>query len=112
MTHVFVADHIDKRVLTAHASVEAMIPVILDQIGKDRGPVDFDFDQIGAVSPSAIDQILVCTEEKVGDREIKFTNMPYPASRVHEAIARAHGRTLVENGPQSWVFKAPVESHA
>ena len=112
MTHVAIADHIDKRVLTARTSVEAMIPVVLGQLAEDSGPIDFDFTEIGAVSPSAIDQILVCTQSMTDGRDIRFSNMPYPASRVHEAIARAHGRTLVENGPQSWVFKAPVESHA
>lgn len=111
MPHVVVANHIDKRVLTARDSVEAMIPLFLDQIVEDNGPVDFDFTEIGAVSPSAIDQLLVCTESKAGDREIRFLNMPYPASRVHEAIARAHGRTLVENGPHSWVLKAPIANH-
>jgi len=112
MTHVVMAEHIDKRVLTARASVEAVIPVVLDQIAEDGTPIEFDFARIGAVSPSAIDQILVCTEDKAGDREIRFSNMPYPASRVHEAIARAHGRTLVENGPASWVLKAPAMRHA
>ncbi|MDE2836816.1 MAG: hypothetical protein OXL97_04815 [Chloroflexota bacterium] len=112
MTQVVVAEHIDKRVLTARASVEALIPVVLDQIAEDGSPIEFDFALIGAVSPAAIDQILVCTEGQAGGREVRFLNMPYPASRVHEAIARAHGRTLVEDGPQSWVFKAPAKSHA
>lgn len=112
MTHVVVANHIDRRVLTARASVEAMIPLVLNQIEEGIGSIEFDFAEIGAISPSAIDQLLVCTEDKTGGQEIRFSNMPYPASHVHEAIARAHGRVLVENGPQSWVFKVPAKSHA
>ena len=112
MTHVIIANHIDRHVLTARASVEAMISTILEQIAEDSGPVDFDFADIGAISPSAIDQLLVSTQGITSGRDVEFSNMPYPASRVHEAIARAHGRTLVQSGPQSWVFKAPVESHA
>ena len=112
MTHVVVANHIQKRVLTARDSVEAMVPVILREIVEDSDLIDFDFSEIGAVSPSAIDQLLVCTQTMSKGRDIRFSNMPYSASRVHEAIARAHGRTLVENGPQSWVFKAPAVSHA
>lgn len=112
MAHVIMANLIRKRVLTARDSVDAIAPVILSEIAEDTGPIAFDFADIGGVSPSAIDQILVSTEDISSGRDIRFSNMPYPASRVHEAIARAHGRTLVENGPQTWVFKAPAKSHA
>ncbi len=112
MTHIVISNLIQKRVLTARDSVEAIAPIIVGEIVEDGGPIAFDFTDIGAVSPSAIDQLLVCTEDITAGRDVGFSNMPYPVSRVHEAIARAHGRTLVENGPQSWVLKAPVESHA
>ena len=112
MSHVVIANLIQRRVLTARDSVGVIAPAILAEIVKDSGEIAFDFTDIGAVSPSAIDQLLVSTQDISGERDIKFSNMPHPPSRVHEAIARAHGRKLVKNGPQSWVLKAPVERHA
>ena len=103
---------LQSRLLTARESVDAVTPHLIKSILSDDSNIGLDFSGMGAVSPSAIDQLLLNVETVSDGRDIHFFNMPRNISQSHQAIARAHGRTLVENGPQSWVFKAPVKSHA
>ena len=103
---------IQSRLLTARESVDAVTPTLIESIFSESSTIGLDFLGMGAVSPSAIDQLLINLEAVSSGRDIQFFNMPRNASQAHQAIARAHGRTLVENGPHSWVFKAPVERHA
>lgn len=104
MPCVAIANHHPKRVLTARSAVDAIAPGILHLIADDSNSIALDFENVVILSPSAIDQLLVRLEAASGGRDVQFTNMPFPPSRVHEAIARAHGRTLIESGPNSWTF--------
>lgn len=99
-------DFEEDAVLIARESVDAVAPSFLGSIEEDDSPIALDFAGLGAVSPSAIDQFLVRIEEAFVGRDVHFSNMPFPSAGVHEAIARAHGRTLIENGPNSWTFAA------
>ena len=103
---------IQSRLLTARESVDAVTPHLIGSILSDDSTIALDFSGLGAVSPSAIDQLLINMEAVSVGRDIQFFNMPRHASRAHEAIARAHGRVLMESEPQSWVFKAPAVRHA
>ena len=104
MQCVAIAHHHPKRVLTARSAVDAIAPGIIRMIADDSNSIALDFEGVVVLSPSAIDQLLVRLEEASAGRDVQFSNMPFPASRVHEAIARAHGRTLIESGPNSWTF--------
>lgn len=104
MIPVAMANLTRKRVLIARESVDAVGLILSQSIVEDGGPIVLDFAGIGAVSPSAIDQLLVRLEPASAERDVQFTNMPFPREGVHEAIARAHGRTLIESGPNSWTF--------
>lgn len=104
MQCVAIAHHHPKRVLTARSAVDAIAPGIIRMIADDSNSIALDFEDVVVLSPSAIDQLLVRLEEASAGRDVQFSNMPFPASRVHEAIARAHGRTLIESGPNSWTF--------
>lgn len=106
MSPIAVADITRKRVLIARESVDAIAPSFIGSIADDDSPIALDFAGLGAVSPSAIDQFLVRIEEAFVGRDVHFSNMAFPLGGVHEAIARAHGRTLIESGPNSWTFAA------
>ena len=106
MSPIAVADFIPRRVLIARESVDAAAPAFIRSIAEDDSPITLDFAGLGAVSPSAVDQLLVRIEEAFTGRDVHFSNMPFPQEGVHEAIARAHGRTLIESGPNSWTFAA------
>ena len=104
MVPIAIASLTRKRVLIARESVDAAALILSQSIPVDDGPIALDFAGIGAVSPSAIDQLLVRLEGASAGRDVQFSNMPFPREGVHEAIARAHGRTLIESGPNSWTF--------
>ena len=104
MIAIAIANITQKRVLIARESVDAAAWLLSQSIPEDDSPIALDFAGIGAVSPSAIDQLLVRLEGASAGRDVQFSNMPFPREGVHEAIARAHGRTLVESGPNSWTF--------
>lgn len=104
MIPIPIANITRKRVLIARESVDAVAWILSQSIADDGGPIALDFAGLGAVSPSAIDQLLVRLEGASAGRDVQFTNMPSPREGVHEAIARAHGRTLIESGPNSWTF--------
>ncbi len=110
--HIVLTDFIETHVLGARSSVGAFAPALQAGLATEGGTIDFDFRGIQAVSPSALDELLTCIRALSQERDIQLSNMASGATWKFEAIARAHGRTLVENGPQSWVFKAPVKSHA
>lgn len=110
--YIVLADLVEAQVLGARSSVGAFAPVLRKRMAAGSGSIEIDFKGIQAVSPSALDELLAAMREFSQDRDIQLSNMASGATWKFEAIARAHGRTLVENGPQSWVFKAPVESHA
>lgn len=112
MPYIVLADFIETHVLGARSSVEAFAPTLRESMAADRGRIELDFEGIRAVSPSALDELLTSIRALSRDRDIQLSNMASGATWKFEAIARAHGRMLVENGPQSWVLKAPVESHA
>ena len=112
MPHVVLADFIETHVLGARSSVVAFAQALRDSMASDGGKIELDFEGIQAVSPSALDELLTSIRHLSRDRDIQLSNVASGASWKFEAIARAHGRTLVENGPRSWVLKAPVESHA
>ena len=112
MPHVMISSLIQKRVLTARDSVDAIAPSLINTIADGAEPLILDFHGVGLVSPSAIDQLLLRINSGPRNGDIQLANMPVPSSQVHHSIARAHGRVLVENGPHFWVFKASVESHA
>lgn len=112
MPYIVLSDFVEAQVLGVRSSVGAFAPVLRERMAADSSSIEFDFKGIHAVSPSALDELLTSIRPLANDRDIRFSNMTSGATWKFEAIARAHGRTLVENGPQSWVFKAPVESHA
>ena len=112
MPYILLADFVETHVLGARSSVGAFAPALRQSLATDEGTIEFDFKDIQAVSPSALDELLTAVRNLSQDRDIQLSNVASGATWKFEAIARAHGRTLVQSGPQSWVFKAPVESHA
>ena len=106
MPYISLAGFIDTEILGARSSVGKFAPDLMMIIPTDRGRIVFDFSGIKAVSPSALDELLTSIYPLSEGRDIQFSNMASGATWKFEAIARAHGRMLIENGPQSWVLAA------
>ena len=105
MNAVALARLIPKIAITSRGSVNAAAVAINEKI-PPGGDIVFDFTGIQAVTPSAVDELLNSIAHRSTGRDIRFSNMTSGATWKFEAIARAHGRTLIESGPNSWTFAA------
>lgn len=105
MSAVALGSLIPKIAITSRDSVKAAAAAINEEIGLG-GDIVFDFTGVQAVAPSAVDELLNSIAQRSAGRDIRFFGMSSGATWKFEAIARAHGRTLIESGPNSWTFAA------
>lgn len=104
MPPVTLADLIPQIAITSRGSVSVVADSINNRIEAGSGAIVFDFTGIQAVGPSVVDELLHSIARRSAGRDVRFANMTSGATWKFEAIARAHRRTLVESGPNSWTF--------
>ena len=107
MKGVKVFDILRKPVLTSRQSARRIKPSLSQQT---HYPLCLDFSGTHGVSPSFLDEALRVAEECLGhsvrrDTTVIFAHPPTTLSSSHHAIAKAHGRTLVETDSGDWEFR-------
>jgi hypothetical protein len=109
MKGVKVFDILGKPILTSRQSARRIKPVLSQQPHYGGRPLCLDFSGTHGVSPSFVDEALRVAEECISnsgrnDTTVIFAHPPTMMSSSHRAIARAHGRTLVETENGDWEF--------
>ena len=112
MKRVKVVDAVDKDVplLTSRRSARKIKTALeKENFLRDSG-LYLDFAGAEGVAPSFLDEALLIAEEYASDcghpdATVIFAKPPTVLAAKHHAIARAHGRTLVENESGDWEFR-------
>jgi hypothetical protein len=110
MTGVRVFEILGKPILTSRQSARRIKPVLSRQPPLGGTSLCLDFSGTHGVSPSFVDEALRVAEECISDSgrrnaTVIFAHLPTTLSSSHQAIARAHGRTLVETENGDWEFR-------
>ena len=105
-----VFDILGKPILTSRLSARRIETALSLQAPTGSKSLCLDFSGTHGVSPSFVDEALRVAEECVsnsGQRNatVIFAHPPTAVSSSHHAIARAHGRTLVEMENGDWEFR-------
>ena len=110
MKSVHVFPIVGKPVLVSRESARGISALLPDGEDDREGRVCLDFSGARGVAPSFLDEALLVAEEWLRDSgytrgTVILANLPATMSAKHHAIARAHGRTLVENENGDWEFR-------
>ena len=110
MKGVKVFDIVGKPILTSRQSARLIKTALVQQSYIDRKSLCLDFSGTHGVSPSFVDEALRVAEEYIrdsgqGNTTVIFAHLPTVISSSHRAIARAHGRTLMEIENGDWEFR-------
>lgn len=110
MKSVNVFPIVGKPVLVSRESARSISVLLADGEDDREGRVCLDFSGARGVAPSFLDEALLVAEEWLRDSghthgTVILANLPSTMSSSHHAIARAHGRTLVENESGDWEFR-------
>ena len=110
MKGVKVFDILGKPILTSRQSARRIKPMLSQKRHFDGKSLCLDFSGTHGVSPSFVDEALRVAEECITDSgrnnaTVIFAHPPTTLSSSHHAIARAHGRTLVETENGDWEFR-------
>ncbi len=102
-------DIVQKPVLTSRDSAKSIIPALSKHSNYGNNPLRLDFSGTKGVSPSFFDEALSVAEECIRNSGLTNSTIiwghpPVSVSSSHHAIARAHGRTLVELENGDWEF--------
>ena len=110
MKSVRVFDIVGKAVLVSRESARLIEQQLTMEL--EDGDSKFCLDLSGArgVAPSFLDEALSVVEEYIRDSgqpgaTVIFAQPPTVLAAKHHAIARAHGRTLVETESGDWEFR-------
>lgn len=110
MKAVKVFDIVGQNVLVSRESARSIKAVL--EIGEISGErmLRLDFSGARGVAPSFLDEALLVAEEYIRDcgqpdATVIFAQPPTVMAAKHHAIARAHGRTLVETENGDWEFR-------
>ena len=107
---VRVFDIVGQPVLVSRESARRIKFALTEGTDDDDGPSRLDFSGARGVAPSFLDEALLVAEECLNDRgrpnaTVVFAHPPTVLASKHYAIARAHGRTLVETEAGDWEFR-------
>ena len=99
-----------KPVLTSRQSAKQIKPALSQHRHSGGSSLCLDFSGTHGVSPSFVDEALRVAEEYIsdsgrGNATVIFAHLPTTLSSSHHAIARAHGRMLVELENGDWEFR-------
>ncbi len=112
MKRVRVVDAVEKRIplLTSRQSARKIKTALESEQSPWDSSLHLDFSGAEGVAPSFLDEALLVAEEYARDcghprATVVFSRPPTALAAKHHAIARAHGRTLVENENGDWEFR-------
>ena len=110
MNRISVFDIVKQPVLVSRESARVVKSSLPSEETTEGGPLVLDFSGARGVAPSFLDESLLVAEEyleesKQPDTTIVFEKPPTSLAAKHHAIARAHGRTLVETEDGDWEFR-------
>ena len=109
MKGIKVFDIIGLNVLVSRESARSLKTALSSWEDDEYSHYCLDFSGARGVAPSFLDEALLVAEEHIRDcgqpdAVIIFVQPPTVLAAKHHAIARAHGRTLVENENGDWEF--------
>ncbi len=114
MKKISVIDAVDKGVpfLTSRQSAQRIKAALAEEKGHRDGSLVLDFSGAEGAAPSFLDEALVVAEEFLSDSgqanaTVTFSHPPATLAAKHRAIARGHGRVLVETENGDWEFRKP-----
>ncbi len=112
MKRVKVVDAVEKDVplLTSRKSARKIKTALERGNFLQDSSLYLDFAGAEGVAPSFLDEALLIAEEYASDcghpgATVVFAQPPTTLAAKHHAIARAHGRTLVEGDNGDWEFR-------
>ena len=110
MKSVNVFDIVSQPVLVSRESARSVKSRLATGGDAEGGPLRLDFSGAKGVAPSFLDEVLLVAEEFLAESgqpttTVIFARPPAVLAVKHHAIARAHGRTLVETENGDWEFR-------
>ena len=110
MISVRIFDIVGQPVLVSRESARRIKSSLAEGADDGGGLLRLDFSGARGVAPSFLDEALLVAEECISDSgqpdtTVVFAHPPATMSSKHHAIAKAHGRTLVEAENGDWEFR-------
>lgn len=104
---------INRRVITSRESIDLLRPALRLAARETERVLQVDFAGVEAVSPAAIDQLLVILDEELmpgwpGKGEVLLKSVPAVLSGKYLAIAIAHRTFLKQMEGGDWVLRKSV----
>ena len=116
MKSIKVFDIVGQPVLVSRESARRIKIALAEGTDDGDGPSRLDFSGARGIAPSFLDEALLVAEECLSDSgrpnaTVVFSHLPTVLASKHRAIARAHGRTLVETEAGDWEFRKADENN-